>query len=173
MNRTAVYFLYREVFDRTPELSELVSLIRDVDAPEAAVLLCQLNADLRLPRRDNQAVAKVQQELAAYFLDDETVARFKQRFGPVDMADRPVFHPVQVLNVLRLVLQHGAGCRKPVNDSVARYRLGSACLMMSDLLINAEETNEVAGATTEGKMRALMMQMLGTFEVGNTASIAH
>jgi hypothetical protein len=109
MYRTAVYFLYREVFDRTPELSELVSLVRDLDPPEAAVLLCQLNADLRLPRRDKQAVAKVQQELAAYFLDDETIARFKQRFGPIDMADRPVFHPVQVLNVLRLVLQRSAG----------------------------------------------------------------
>ncbi len=173
MYRTAVYFLYREVFDRTPELSELVSLVRDVDPPEAAVLLCQLNADLRLPRRDKQTVAKVQQELAAYFLDDETIARFKQRFGPVDMADRPVFHPVQVLNVLRLVLQHSAGSRKPVTDSVARYRLGSACLMMSDLLINAEETSEVAGGTVDVKMRALMMQMLGAFEVGNTASIAH
>jgi hypothetical protein len=47
-----------------------------------------------LPRRDKQAVAKVQQELAASFLDDETIARFKQRFGRIDIADRPVFHPL-------------------------------------------------------------------------------
>ena len=116
MYRMAVYFLYREVFDRTPELSELVFLVRDLDPPEASVVLCQLNADLRLPRRDKQAVAKVQQELAAHFLDDETIARFKQRFGPIDMADRPVFHPVQVLNVLRLVLQHSAGPRQAVRN---------------------------------------------------------
>src|SRR5712691_3627043 len=128
------YFLYKDVFDRRPALSELRSSLRDLDRAEALALLCQINADLRLSKREKERAGKLQQELAGSLLDDETVARFKERFGSVHMADRPVFHTPQILNDIRLVVQHSSGSEKPLTDTAARYKLGAACLMMNDLL---------------------------------------
>jgi hypothetical protein len=167
------YFLYKDVFDRTPTLSQLQSLLCDLDCAEALALLCQVNADLRLCKREKEPAAKLQQELAGTFLDDETVARFKERFGPVNMADRPIFHTPQILNVARLVVLHSIGPEKPMAAIAARYKLGTACLMMNDLMLTAEEEAAIASGPDEERMRVLMTQMLGPFEVVNTAAITH
>jgi hypothetical protein len=63
--------------------------LRDLDREQTVRLLCQINADLRLGERDRGPAAKLQQEICAGFLDDETIDRFKKRFGPVHLADRP------------------------------------------------------------------------------------
>jgi len=169
----AGYYLYREVFDRSPEKSELLSLIRDLDSSRTSVLLCQINADLRLAKRDREAVGKLEQDLAGYLLEDETVRRFKERFGLVHMADKLVFHPLQILNMLKLVIEHSAGDRDPVSDEQARYALGSALLMMNDLFLTEEEQVDLASEASDDKARALMTQMLGPFEVVNSAAITH
>ena len=116
------YFLYKDVFDRTPTVSELLELLKDLDPVETLFLLCKINADLRLCKREKQAAAKLQQELAGALLDDETVARFKARFGNTNMADRPVFHIPQILNVVRLVVQYSGGAEK-IEDPATRYKL--------------------------------------------------
>src|SRR5580693_3982305 len=103
------FFLYEDVYDRRPTLSELESALRDLDCAEALALLSQISADLRLSKREKEPAGKLQQELAGSLLDDETVDRFKKRFGSVHMADRPVFHTPQILNVMRLVVQHSSG----------------------------------------------------------------
>jgi len=168
------YFLYKDVFDRTPAISELQSLLQDLSRVEAVSVLSQLNAGLRLVKREREAAAKLQQDLAGAFFDDETIHRFKERFGPVHMGDRPVFHAPQVLNVIRLVVQHSTGSEDPATDTTARYKLGTACLMMNDLMVTAEEEAVIASnAPEEQRMRALMTQMFGPFEVVNTAAITH
>jgi hypothetical protein len=167
------YFLHKDVFDRRPTLSELQSSLRDLDRVDALTLLCQINADLRLSKREKEPAGKLQQELAGALLDDETVARFKERFGGVNMAERPVFHTPQILNVIRLVVQHSSGSEKPLTETSARYKLGAACLMMSDLLLTEEEEAAIVTGPDEQKMQALMTQMLGPFEVVNTAAITH
>lgn len=168
------YFLYKDVFDRTPSLPELQSVLRDLNAVEAVRVLSQMNADLRLVKRERDTAAKLQQELASALFDDETVRRFKERFGPVHMGDRPVFHAPQVLNVIRLVVQHSVGSQDPATDTAARYKLGTACLMMNDLMVTAEEEAAIASSVPEEqRIRALMTQVLGPFEVVNTAAITH
>jgi hypothetical protein len=166
------YFLYKDVFDRTPTVPELLELLKDLDPVETLFLLCKINADLRLCKREKQAAAKLQQELAGALLDDETVARFKARFGSTNMADRPVFHIPQILNVVRLVVQYSGGAEK-IEDPATRYKLGTACLMMNDLMVTAEEQLAIASGSEEDRMRNLMTQMLGPFEVSNTAAITH
>jgi hypothetical protein len=167
------YFMFKEVFDRPPALSELVFLLRDLDPVETSILLSQINAEFRLTEREREAVAKTQQKLASHLLDDETINRFRARFGSVHLGDRIVFHPLQVLGVLRLVLQHSTGSEKPACDSVARHKVGRACLMVNDLLLTPEEASEISTGRDETKMRALMTQLLGPFEINNPVPLTH
>jgi hypothetical protein len=48
----------QEVFDRIIEKSELTSLIQDLDPCKAAIVLCQISAELRLAKRDRETVGK-------------------------------------------------------------------------------------------------------------------
>jgi hypothetical protein len=173
MYSVATILEHRDVYDRAARLDELVSLIRDLDATESAILLCQLNADLRLVKRDRDAVAKIQQDIAGGMLSDETIARLKARFGSANMGDRPIFHPVQVLNVLRLTAQYSKGNRSPFSDNSARYLLGDACFMMSDLMATTTERLAIKSRDADNVMNSLMIQLLAPFELLNTADISH
>jgi hypothetical protein len=178
MNGSKTYFggaliLYKDIFDRSPDLSELLSVIRDLDRVQASMLLCQISAEVRLAKRDKEAIGKTQRDLAGVFFDDQTIDLLKQRFGTIHSADRVLFHPPQILSVLRLVIQHSVGGREPSTDDAAKWQLGTACLMMNDMLLTKEEAAQVSTGAEESKMRALMTQMLGPFEVMNTAAITH
>jgi hypothetical protein len=60
-----------------------------------------------------------------------------------------------------------------LKDDGARYALGEACLMMTDLMMTEEERRSVKTCETENIAKALMVQMLGPFEIQNPASIQH
>lgn len=169
----AVYLMYREVFDRTPEYSELPALVADLEVAETSSFLCQLNTELRLAVREREALAKVQTEWAAGLLDDETIRRLKERFGREHLADRPLFHAPQVLNILKLVIEHSRGTINPRTDDAARYRLGTACLMMNDLFLTQEEHVRISSGTTDSRMLALITQLLEVSEVINSGAISH
>ncbi len=157
----AVYLRYREVFDRPPEYSELPPLVADLEVAETSSFLCQLNTELRLAVREREALAKVQTEWAAGLLDDETIRRLKERFGREHLADRPLFHAPQILNVLRLVIEHSRGAiTNPRTDDAARYKLGTACLMMNDLFLTQEEHLSISSGTRDSRMLALITQLL-------------
>jgi len=173
-NPIATILEFREVFDRPARLEELISLLKDLDLVTSASLLCQMNADVRLTKREKEATAKTQQELAGGLLPDETVRRLKERFGKAHMSERPIFYPAQMLNVLRLVMEHSVGTRNPLADESARHALGDACLMMNDLMMTEGERKAVApGAEPENVKRALMVQTLAPFELLNASSIVH
>jgi hypothetical protein len=169
----ATFIEYREICDRPANIQELISLISDLDAADSAKLLCQMNADFRLTKRDKEAMGKMQQDIAGGLLSDETIGRLKERFGKAHMADRPIFHPAQMLNILRLLVENSKGTRSPLNEASARYALGDACLMMSDLMMTDHERTAVKSGDRDSISRALMVQMLGPFEVQNPSAIQH
>jgi hypothetical protein len=173
MDPIAVYLMYRELFDRTPVLSELPPLISGLDCAETVGMFCQMNADLRLSKRKPEALASVQQQWAGFMFDDETIRRMKQRLGTAHMADRPVFESPQILNIMKLVIQNSAGDLNPGICDDERYKLGTACLMMNDLFLTEREKEELSSGTREDKMRAITTQTLGTFELINTSAITH
>ena len=166
-------FEFREVSDQPATLAALIDLLRDLDREATVSLLCQVSADLRLAGRDKDSVAKLQQEVAGGLLSDELIARFKERFGKLHMADRPVFHAVQVLNVLRLAIEHCAGTRSPITERDARYKLGTACLMMTELMVTEEERSALKRTDKDEMARALMVQVLSPFEIQNPAEMRH
>lgn len=173
MYQGGAYLLYRDAFDRAPDLTEIRSLLAGLDCAETITLLCQISADLRLTERERLSFAKTQQDIAGAFFDDETIRRLKQRFSNVHMADRPAFHAPQILNIIRLTVQYSDGDEKPLSDSSARYKVGTASLMMNDLMLTADEEVAISTGTDDARMRALMTQVLGSFEVLNTAAITH
>ena len=167
------YFLYRELFDTTPSKEDAINSIAPLDLVESTALLCRINADLRLIDREPGGIDAMQQTLAGSLLDDQTIARLKERYGSVRPSSRPLFHTPQILNVMKLALSHCAGDQKPYADPVARYRVGASCLITSDLLVNADEEIALRDGPEEDRTLALMMQTLGMFEVVNVADIAH
>jgi hypothetical protein len=60
INPVATILEYREVYDRPANLEELVSVLRDLDKTETVSLLCQMNADFRLTKREDAATARTQ-----------------------------------------------------------------------------------------------------------------
>ncbi len=173
MDEIAIYLMYRDVFDRNADLSEIPSLISDLEVAESVSVICQLSIELRLAKRDRESLAKVQTAWAAFLLDDDTIARLKERFGSAHLADRPLFHAPQLLNVLKLIIENSSGNRNPRNDDTARYKIGTVCLMVNDLFLNTKEKQELASDNDETKALALITSMLSMNEVINSAPISH
>lgn len=71
------------------------------------------------------------------------------------------------LNLLKLVIENSTGDINPRTDDAARYKLGTACLMVNDLFLNSKEKEELASDSAETQMLALATHMLATYEVIN------
>lgn len=167
------FFSHEEIFDKKSTLEEIRALLCDLDPIPTFALLCQINTDLRLVTRERKQYGALQSEFVGGLLDDDTMARLKLRFAQVHCGDRPVFHPTQVLNLMRLATQICSGNLDPFPDSEARYKVGAACLMMNDLFLTAEEKTAISTGDEDTRRRALMSQMLGPFEIVNTQAITH
>jgi len=133
-----------------------VSVIQPLELRETVELLCQMNADFRL-RKGRDAVAQLQRELAGPLFDDDTLERLKTRFPNEHAADRPMFLPLQILNWVQLVVQHSQGSEKPFSNLSAKYRIGTASLISSDLLMDREERQVLTSKTPDSVARSLMM----------------
>jgi hypothetical protein len=171
------YHTYSELFDRIPNWEEFEDLLRPLDRVNTALLLSRLNVHIRHafqePTRAN--LGWLQGFLVRNFLDDDALGRLKQRFATEKLEDRPLFHPVQLLNVLRTALRvcGDAADRRPDQNEADRFRLGTACLMASDLLCTEKETKQILEGDEEERSRNLMVQLLSPFEVVNPAKPAH
>jgi hypothetical protein len=91
INRIATILEYREVFDRPARLEDLTALLKDLNVIGSAILLCQMNADFRLTKRNRDATAKMQQEIAGGMLGHGS-DRMVQRYTHA----RPEFHANEI-----------------------------------------------------------------------------
>ncbi|MCI0627487.1 MAG: hypothetical protein L0387_38550 [Acidobacteria bacterium] len=126
-----------------------MNVLRSLELEGTIKTLCQINGYVRQAFVEGeQRIAKVQEFLVSNFLDDPSFRRLQERFPDKRPQDRPIFHPLQILNLLRLVAVESAGpeSESPVDSKDARDRLGTAALMMSDLLVSEREELEI----TEG-----------------------
>jgi len=167
------FISHEEVFSRRSTLEEIKEILFALDPVESLALLCQMNADLRLVKREKGEYGNLQSELAGGMFDDETISRLKKRFPTVHCGDRPLFHTTQILNIMRLAAAYCSGSEKPLAAEAARYKIGSACLMMNDLFLTEEEKVAISTGKEDSRRSALMTQMLGPFEIVNTQAITH
>jgi hypothetical protein len=167
------FISHKEVFSRRSTLEEITEILSGLDPIESLALLCQINADLRLVKREKGAYGSLQSEIAGGMLDDATISQLKKKFPTVHCGDRPLFHTTQILNVMRLAASYCSGSEKPLTLETARYKLGSACLMMNDLFLTEEEKIAISTGEEDSRRSALLTQMLGPFEIVNTQAITH
>jgi hypothetical protein len=165
---------YSELFDRVPTKEELGSLVKGLNAFNTAVLTARLCAMFRHSAwsrhpQDKKALEKFQYWFATAILDQETKERLELRFGAENPARRPVFHPLQFLNVMRLALLQAEGddSARPDTSTPHTHQLGTACLMVSDLLLSEEEKQNLRAGSVDDRRKQLMLQSLASLEVSD------
>jgi hypothetical protein len=170
--KPSAYLTFGELFDRPPSKEELDSLIEGLNAFGTAVLTARLCALFRHSvwskhPQDAKALEKFQYWFAAAILDQETKQRLELRFGAANPARRPVFHPLQFLNVMRLALLHAEGDEgaRPDASEPHKHQLGTACLMVSDLLLTEEERKNLRAGSADERRKQLMLQSLASLEI--------
>jgi hypothetical protein len=171
------YITFSELFDRQPTVEEVTALLKDLSMMDASVLLSRMNLSLRFAMQEQNRpnFARIQQMLYRDFTDDEIFRRLSERFPNVSPSDRPIFTPIDLLNLLRLVLRYSSGPDDPgaVDNSALRFALGRACLMMNNLLLSAEEERTILKGDPDKRRFALMVQLLAPFELANPPAAHH
>src|SRR5271169_1253802 len=167
MPKPVRYLTYRELFDRLPTTEELVEIVKGLNGFHTVLLTTRVSAMFRFATwsrnpQDAKALEKFQYWLAAALLDLETKQRLESRFGAQSPADRPVFHPLQFLNVMRLALASAEGneSARPDTSEIHRHQLGAACLMVSDLFLTDEEQQNLKVGSVDDRRKQLMLQLL-------------
>src|SRR6202166_4965465 len=178
MPKPAAYITYRELFDRTPTKEELGNIIKGMNAYHTVLLTARLSAMFRHATwsdhpQDAKALERFQYWFAAAFLDVETKQRLELRLGSQNPARRPVFHPLQFLNIMRLALGSADGDEnaRPDVSELHRFQLGTACLMVSDLLLSEEEQQNLKTGSIDDRRKQLMLQSLASLEISNPTPV--
>ncbi|MGC0777451.1 MAG: hypothetical protein WCD68_09615, partial [Candidatus Acidiferrum sp.] len=167
--RPAEYITYRELFDRLPTTTEVTDIFAGLNAFSTVLLASRLNTMFRqsISSENDRELAEFQEWFAAAFFDNDTRQRLAARFATQDPERRPVCHPQQLLNVIRLALVSGEGKEdaRPDISETHRHQLGTACLMISDLLVTQAEGKEIQTGTADERRMKLMTYMLAALEI--------
>jgi len=141
------------------------------------MMLSRINLVLRhaLQEQNRPNFGRVQQSLVAEFIDDNAFRRLQDQFAHVSMDDRPIFLPLAVLNIMRLVLVHSQRGipESAVDNPAVRHSIGSACLMMNDLLVSEEEARRIKDGEEKVQRLELLVQLLPSFELANPPTAQH
>jgi hypothetical protein len=169
--RHAVYITYQELFDRYPTQEELNQLIAGLDALKTTIVAARLNTMVRrsVSLEDPREGPKFQSWFVEKFFDDETRKRLMDRFGNENPNRRPVCHPIQLLNIMRIALAIAAGGEDSQAEFAERdrHQFGTACLMANDLFCTLEERENIQTGPQDERMKHLLLQVLAPGEVSN------
>ena len=171
------YITFSDLFERQPALEEVIALLKTLSMMDALVLLSRMNLALRfaMQEQNRPSFAPIQQMLTQDFADDEVLKKLSERFPTVSPADRPIFMPICLLNVIGLVLRYSQGPdnQGAEDNSALRFALGRACLMMNNMLLTAEEERSILQGPPDERRVALMTQFLAPFELANPPAAHH
>jgi hypothetical protein len=174
MPTPSTYFSYRELFDRVPTQGELAGIITGLNAFNTVLLTARLNTIFRHSvwsshPEDTKALDRFQIWFATVFFDPETKQLLEQRFGDQSPTRRPVCHPLQFLNIMRLALcvAEGDESTRPDASHPHSFRFGTASLIVNDLFVTAAEQENLRVGTNDDKRRQLMLQSLASIEISN------
>ncbi len=174
MTTPSTYFTYRELFDRAPTQDELVGIMKGLNAFRTVLLTSRLNTIFRHSvwsshPEDSTAPERFQIWFATVFFDEETKQRLEPRFGDQNPTRRPVCHPLQFLNIMRLALcvAEGNESTRPDTSQTHTFQFGTASLIVNDLFLTAEEQENLRVGTNDDKRKQLMLQSLASIEISN------
>ena len=142
-----------------------------MNATRTVVIASRLNTMFRrsISLKDPRQVLNFQSWFVQTFFDDETKKRFVTRFGNENPNQRPVLHPIQLLNIVRVALAVGTGEEDTTAELAVgdRHKFGTACLMMNDLFCTVEERQKIQTGSQDDVMKHLILQLLAVGEVSN------
>ena len=165
------YIRYSELFDRMPSLTDVEEIFAPLNLAHTVLLLARINGHLRLglQNRSRDDLTWVQSFLISNFTDEETFRRLQERYPTKRLDERPVFHPLQVLNALQIAFRVSSGSesRRPDTDPPLRHRVGNALLMINDLLVSEAEQRAILTGPEDERRTNLMVQFVTPFEVMN------
>jgi hypothetical protein len=170
--RSAIYITYEELFDRYPDVEELKNLFVGLNPSHTVLLLSRLSTMFRhsVSKQDPSEQFKFQAWFVNNFFDEETKKRLLDRFGNQHPQRRPVCHPLQLLNMMRLALTFGRATEISNDaDSIDRLRtaLGTASLMVNDIFCSPKEKEHIQQGAQDDRRKHLMLQILASGEISN------
>jgi hypothetical protein len=174
MPKPATYITFRELFDRLPTKEELNAIIQGLNAFNTALLTSRLNTMFRhsvwtANPQDVNSIENFQRWFAMTFFDRDTKQRLESRLGEKNPLRRPVCHPSQLLNIMRLALRIAEGDDSARPDTAQPYtsQLGTASLMVNDLFLTAQEQENINVGSKDDRRKQLMLQWLASIEISN------
>jgi len=174
MHSVGAYISYSELFDRSPTWTDIVARLEGLNRLHTVMLLSRLNSHLRhsLQEPGKKGFGWVQGFLVRNFIDDPTLRTLQEKYPLAKMEDRPIFHPLQILNLLRVALAvcSGDDTQRADENEALRFQLGTACLLMNDLLLRTEEELAITRGAENERATQFMVQMLAPYEVSNPAN---
>jgi hypothetical protein len=173
------YVTYSEITGCIPSEAEIEKLLQPLDARKVLFLLSRMNMHFRLASASEEttferAVGKAQEFLFQNFTDEDLFEQIKEALKITKTHERALFHPLQMLNVMRLALKYCQGV--DASDHVTedqRYTVGRCCLMMNDLLSSVEDQRKLFTGSSNTQKAELMTQLLPAFEVNNPGNLSH
>ena len=172
------YPTWQELFGERPSEDDLLGEIRKLDRLHTVWLLARINIFLALDRFQSnpQRTAELQTFLINLLVDEKLFAKLKERFGKERLVDRQTFHSLQVLALMKRVMQVGAeaGGLRPDAEAQASYKLGRCLLMANDLLLSPEGTRAIRKDRPSQTLRkvALQLQLGSGGEINNPPDIS-
>jgi hypothetical protein len=172
------YVTYKELFDHLPTMEELNAIVRGLNAVNTVVLTSRLNTMLwhsmlsRNPQ-DSNSLSDFQYWFAGMLFDEDTRQRIKARLGAQTTEVRRVCVPLQLLNIIRLALSIAEGDEnaRPDISQAHTYQLGTASLMVNDLLVTTEEQESLKTGSKDDRRKQLMLQLLAPTEVSKPTAL--
>lgn len=173
------YVTYSEITGYTPTEADIEKLLQPLDARKVLFLLSRMNMHFRLASASEditfeQAVGKAQAFLFQAFTDEGLFEQIRKALTTTGTHERALFHPLQLLNVMRLAVKYCQGIDD--SDHVTddqRYMVGRCCLMMNDLLCAEEEQRKLFTGSGNSQRAELMTQLLPGFEINNPGNLSH
>jgi hypothetical protein len=127
---------------------------------------------------DEETATKIHQFLLSNLTDESLFNLAQQKFGKESIFLRPIFHPQQMLVLMkRLITEPVDGGLNPNNDVKARHELGKALLILNDLLNDEGESTKLRELMElkddEKILDELFAQTIFSSELSNPAEVIH
>jgi len=168
---------WKETFGERPSEDEIVTELSKLNRLHTVWLLARLNIHLGIDRfhANSSETIKLQRVLITDYMDDEVLAKLKEKYGRERLDERFAFHSQQVLLVLKMAFQKADrdGGVRPDDDTDARYRLGRCLLMTNDLLLTRQSARAIRRERESQKRRyiALQLQLGPGLDINNPPDI--
>jgi hypothetical protein len=168
---------HSEIFGSAPTDDQLKAVVGSFKKEPAFFMLAFLNLMLSLFGRDAQKGPYLQGFLIHNLVREELRKKVLGAAALYSDRPRPVFNRWHLLALMKLTLLESTdeGEYDPRGDKEARYRIGDACLMLSNLLFSEEQLarlEDKGGAEERERVHdEFTAQLLFPFELANTPDI--